>query len=472
MSIKDLLKPNKSKILVFISIIVGFLLLGVFILLFTVSVYTTPSKLQAILSFPFALIILLLGQKPMFFLFLILIILTLTYFFGCYIITSKKWAKGIILYIFCYLLIVMVTIFMVKTYNETYAHSCTTDLDCNFYCGIGSVNNKYIDLYEMFRDERCDGSKHAVCESNLCSDFYAKDALSSEDCERGKDYYVPTTPRRFPAWSFKTECYLTLAKKFQDPDLCQGILGEKVKCFSGNWSGLCDNPTYFNLKSNCYLRLAKDLINPALCEKVDSIGGRIECYGYMAGKLNDLKLCKNMKDINEIESCYFYTAQQFSDLTLCNEITDNNKKLNCVKNLVKKSGNVNLCGKAEDAEIKEECYRYMIKELRYAVLTYNLSVCTKIGDHNERIWCTQYLAEKLKDTSMCIQVEDEEIKGWCYYFIAIKLQDEKLCIKIEKTRIKDLCYEQLSYYLGDRNLCNKVENELERNKCNSAHEEQ
>jgi hypothetical protein len=140
--------PNKGKLLYLVLLIILiltsiFLSMMIYFLYYTAVQYSgnmTTSFIEGILGF---------GFIPLMYIYscpLIILpgILFLSYFFSCYINTSKKRALGIVLCIVSFFVIVLAVHFALSGYNAIFTHSCTKDSDCHMTCE-GVRNYHYID---------------------------------------------------------------------------------------------------------------------------------------------------------------------------------------------------------------------------------------------------------------------------------------------------------------------------------------
>lgn len=161
----------------------------------------------------------------------VIIFILISYPFSCYIDKNKKYLKGIVLYLVAFTLISVGITFGIIGYNNTIARSCNIDSDCHFDAyGKGSFNDKYILLKDpFFFGGIVFESVPTICENNKCKTFRDTDAIknatSIEDCERVvkayeelEYFYEKAKERRVK--DIKARCYFLLAKKLNDPSLC------------------------------------------------------------------------------------------------------------------------------------------------------------------------------------------------------------------------------------------------------------
>jgi len=192
---KDFLKPNKTKILISI-------------LLMSSSGFLTFLPFLPYIIFPFYFPMLLFYNIPNYL--TIIIFILVSYPFSCYIAKSKKWVKGYFLYLATFIIISAAIVLAISFYNDSFGRSCNTDSECNFICGAGAVNNKFIHLKDPFTLIDCRFTV-AICENNECKTFVPEDANTTEDCERITQEYG------------KSLCYYFLAKKLREKSLCDKI---------------------------------------------------------------------------------------------------------------------------------------------------------------------------------------------------------------------------------------------------------
>ena len=151
MGLKTYLAPDKERIVnVFMLFLVGIILFYILNLL----------PFEAILA----------GKVYIAGLFFLVFCL-IAYLFGCYISRSKKWIGGTVLYL---LVIVILSILVMKgisSYNETTGRYCEVNSDCIWTCGMGS--DSYNEMHVPFVSKQyafhescylCPG----VCENSRC----------------------------------------------------------------------------------------------------------------------------------------------------------------------------------------------------------------------------------------------------------------------------------------------------------------
>lgn len=135
------------------------------------------------------------------------------YIFSCYIYRTGKWLKGIILHSTTLIIISFVIGSSIYWYNEAYGYSCTDDSNCEFICGAGAVNNKFIYLKDPFTYPECFGYKVGVCENGKCETLNLFSVTNVQECERVK------TKQQY----YADKCYFILAEKLNDTALCYKI---------------------------------------------------------------------------------------------------------------------------------------------------------------------------------------------------------------------------------------------------------
>lgn len=234
---KEFLKPSKEKILSSILLLAIVIILVWFMHFLNSSDSTRDNIISIIILLPFQGLLLLFYES--FFPILIaykflslstflltilfsIILLSLTYVFGCYINRSKKTIKGLVLYVVAFLLIFTAIFILIEgVYNPLFGRSCNIDTDCHYNWDVGSFNLRYIRLSNPFLPHPSISHMHAICENNRCTILDEK-TTSEEYCEIRDGLK-------------KGICYLYLARNLDDPNLCDKIEDEEAKMICQNW---------------------------------------------------------------------------------------------------------------------------------------------------------------------------------------------------------------------------------------------
>jgi hypothetical protein len=156
---------------------------------------------------------LLLYNLPIYFILIILLV----YIFACYIEQSKKWLKGVAVYLIILTIITLGIIFFIDRYNKKFGYSCNKNTDCQYDCPAGAVNNNYIKLTDPLMHINCRPPFSTVCENRKCKNFRDTDVISVEDCGKAKETFK------------KDNCYWSFAKKLNDASLCNSIEEDSFK---------------------------------------------------------------------------------------------------------------------------------------------------------------------------------------------------------------------------------------------------
>ncbi|MBI2575066.1 hypothetical protein HYV82_04225 [Candidatus Woesearchaeota archaeon] len=221
MGLKEFLKPDKGKIL--ISLLLMLLSVG---LMFGIA--TTGSVALYIDVFIPVLIIFI--SLPIF---AITAFFLLSYFFACYISKDKKWFKGILIYLVCFLIAFPLSVFLIGVYDDTVARSCSSDKDCRHVCGAGAVNNLYVPLIEPLHFGTCSHNPVAFCGNKKCKTEDSFEAESAEDCER---MFGRTQDTKFNQLGMNFSnldlCYSVLASKLNNKSMCNriGDVEQRERC--------------------------------------------------------------------------------------------------------------------------------------------------------------------------------------------------------------------------------------------------
>lgn len=227
--LKKLLKPNKKK--VFVSLILVLLFLSPILLMLLLSLLSDVARnpiIEVVVASYFTLfhvpitVFLGLGSWIVFLIMLLLLALT-AYLIGCYIVESKEWLKGIVLFVVSLWVLGLVTTTVIGAYNAAFGHSCQTDEDCIFICGSGAVNRQYIPIRDPFIIIDC-FETYAVCENNRCKAISPALAQSEYECGRIKNL------------DGQSRCYYYLAERyeqFRNEKTCKKIKDKlwKSKCY-------------------------------------------------------------------------------------------------------------------------------------------------------------------------------------------------------------------------------------------------
>jgi len=226
--LKKLLKPNKKKVLASLVLVLLFLspILLMSLLWFPSNVARNPIIDIVVISYFiifFVPIIVFLGLGSWIVFSIMLLLLALTaYLIGCYIVESKEWLKGAVLFVVSIWVIGLIAMSGIGAYNEAFGHSCQTDEDCIFICGSGAVNRQYIPLRDPFIIIDC-FETYAVCENNRCKAVSPAVPKSERDCELLKNF------------DRQDKCYYNLAEiyeQFRNEKTC-----EKIK--DAQWKNMC-----------------------------------------------------------------------------------------------------------------------------------------------------------------------------------------------------------------------------------------
>ena len=222
--LKKLLKPNKKKILASL-VLVGLFLLPILLLPALNTITRNPIVLLVFIVYYILLlipVIVFLGLSSWVALITWVLLALTAYLFGCYIVESRKWLKGIVLFIVSLWVIGLIAMSGIGAYNEAFGHSCQTDEDCIFICGSGAVNRQYIPMRDPFIIIDC-FETYAVCENNRCKAVSPAVPKSERDCELLKNF------------DRQDKCYYNLAEiyeQFRNEKTC-----EKIK--DAQWKNMC-----------------------------------------------------------------------------------------------------------------------------------------------------------------------------------------------------------------------------------------
>lgn len=390
MNLKNFLKPNIDKILTF------FFLVGISAAL----VLFIPPFSSIIFQFFYAQF---LFKQYLIIYFTAIIILLLSYSIACLIDKNKKGLRGVILYLFSFVITAIAIIWLISGsfsgFEKIVDSYCKIDAECTMACIISSDNkidyravNKagkyspsgisigYIAGSKIL-EQGCLTGVSAICENHQCTPFYITNAASSNNCERlkGKTAYFDcyqslakklkdeTICENLNEGTFwQRDCYQDLALLKSDHNICKIVFQEEQKehnlgkCYAKiaaqtKNSAICDELTYYYDRDLCYTDFSDAVIasqDSSLCEKA---GNRTsECYEKIAFNTQDSSLC----DLTSYpDSCYSIIAQESVDEALCKKIRNIDWQSNCYYEVAILTKNPDLCKLSGD--FANQCYRYV-----------------------------------------------------------------------------------------------------------------
>lgn len=445
MSLKNFLKPNIDKILTF------FFLIGISAVL----VLFIPPFSSIIFQFFYAQF---LFKQYLIIFFTVIIILLLAYIFACLTDKNKKRFRGIILYLFCSIIIAITVIWLISgsfsDFDNTIDGYCKIDAECAMSCIISGDNkvqyravNKagkysppgfslgYIAGNKIL-SVGCLTDVSAVCEHHQCAPFYIINVVSSNECERLAD---------------KTDyfhCYHHLAKKLKDETFCAKLDGYYQKnCYEDLAllkldHNICKIAFQEGQKDHnlgkCYGQIAARSKNFAICDELTNYSDKNLCYADFNDAViasQDSSLCDMAG--NYKNECYQQIALQTLNASLCDFTSYPD---NCYLIIAEDSGDETLCKKIRNIDWRERCY------YETAQLTNNPELCNLSGSFISQ--CYGDTAYRLKDQSFCKKIPSDDLYGLnlCYQNIAIAMRDASLCNKVSDKFAKDLCLMSNSYY--------------------------
>lgn len=157
MGIKNFLKPNKNKILIWVVLILilVFFLYDLLFLLNFIQSYnalyiSSYFLLYSAIHIPLAIIIVLL----------------LTYPSACYIHNTKNWFRGVAYYFAAYVVLSLLVVQLINLYNIQFGNRCSKDDDCIRVCDWAQ-SKRYIELSGR-NYPHCISNGFPICDKNQC----------------------------------------------------------------------------------------------------------------------------------------------------------------------------------------------------------------------------------------------------------------------------------------------------------------
>ncbi|MFH1404147.1 MAG: hypothetical protein ABIH11_07770 [Candidatus Altiarchaeota archaeon] len=228
----------------------------------------------------------------------------------------------------------------------------------------------------------------------------------------------------------KTSCYSALGVTMDNVDLCheaakakEGFMSDS--CFKNladknNNHALCQHIENAVSRDECYLRVAEKTGNPEVClgmteeyghyctgkitgnyDECEYAGGyKTACVKEAAGKSGRADICDTLEGYSKYE-CYTLVAGETGDDKICDKL-DEGSRLSCLLGAGRKSGNPGVCSRVGD-EKKEYCYSEI------AVASGSVNICDRINEDKERYNCRRRVEGSITTTT--IPYKDKSIIG-------------------------------------------------------------
>lgn len=271
-------------------------------------------------------------------------------------------------------------------------------------------------------------------------------------------------------------CYLGIAKKNFNPELCEKITRQAVKddCYKSIGIALLD-PRYCEKivgdigRNTCFLEIASKIKDAKYCYKISDKLYKDKCFGEVAKTSNDIKNCQQIKDNDKHDDCLSQFAKSQDNLTICDEMRQNEKKWFCYENYAIQNKRKDLCVPINDEYIRSVCF----KEI--ALIGQDETLCDKISKkYNMFNECYVEIAKSKQDESICNKIiirqewssgEDKRFKRECFYNLAVSKKDANICRQIGDSFYRDSCYLQLVLITKNSNLCQDIIAEDKKDLC-------
>lgn len=248
------------------------------------------------------------------------------------------------------------------------------------------------------------GSSKVQCYRDM-----AKERLDSSMCDKIDDDW----------------CYLEVSIATNDSESCEPIKDNDRRnyCLTKTLkTNFCDDIEGSLYKSDCYFFLAKKTNNPSLCDMLKWEQDQVACLAIVQ---NNYSLCETITSEWERNDCYHsinmvlknVLGEGLKDATVCSSITKDSERSYCFFHVAKNTKDKELCDKTTR---KEYCL---------GLITLDESFCEKIS----------ICSEEDSIYSICgwITVADE--KEDCYFTIGVE-KDNKVCNKLDSGLERVRCY--------------------------------
>ncbi len=244
-------------------------------------------------------------------------------------------------------------------------------------------------------------------------------------------------------------------------------------------------------KDDCFLSLAKKKSDPEVCGRIYSVEKLDSCFAIFANA--DLEICKRITDTDMKAACLAENAKRSKSEEVCNLIGDVDKKVACLKNvlpecmLVSDPEKRSLCialekkdytycqgdscfeAYAENKSDSNACGLISSPALRYAcfaVVEKRVAECGRAEVSPVRDLCVKTAAIKLNDVDGCdLATTGSDYRNSCYLHFAVAAKNSTFCRRAEPENGRDACYGDYATRAADTSSCGRIIESLNKINC-------